>query len=247
MIQAHTRSHASDAESMLSEERAGGVDARTLTLQALSLLLAEAIARHYCPLAARLVARLVAQLRGAHVQEEAEDALLELHDRQYHAFADDSRVHVSSDDDAPVQRLLAHRFDKFKFVSEDFLARNRLQRAPRKRSGGAGGGLGGGTGRGARGGSGVRGLRAEATLRRPRSSAEERRTQPRGPIGSSPVRAQPSGRGRESAASVLSALSERSKASFRAESVVPERGRASSRAESILSGLARKKLRENNP
>ena len=60
---------------------------------------------------------------------EEEIQKLEEHEEQYKIFQDDSRIVVDEGDLEPIERLLQHKYDKYKFVSQDFLKRNHLKRS----------------------------------------------------------------------------------------------------------------------
>ena len=66
------------------------------------------------------------------VDEEAE--LIEQQLEQYEAFTDDRRVLVVEGDETPIERLMKHKYKKFKYVSKGFLLRNKLQGAALKKS-----------------------------------------------------------------------------------------------------------------
>lgn len=54
---------------------------------------------------------------------------IEAHEEQYQIFQDDSRVIVDEDDSEPIERMMKHKYDKFKYVSPDFLKRNQLKKS----------------------------------------------------------------------------------------------------------------------
>jgi hypothetical protein len=68
------------------------------------------------------------RLTGSEEEENIEEELIaiEKFEEQYQAFTDDSRVHVVEDDVEPIQRLLRHKYNKFKYNSKDFLMRNHI-------------------------------------------------------------------------------------------------------------------------
>lgn len=60
---------------------------------------------------------------------EQEIQQLEEHEAQYQIFQDDSRVVVDEGDLEPIERLLQHKYDKYKYVSQEFLKRNHLKKS----------------------------------------------------------------------------------------------------------------------